>query len=343
MKYDRVLLISVDSLAKKYESFFKDYFTTIYTNYKTTSSWTLPSHLTMLTGLKFPKLFFQKKTIDYLKYEDFVQNIPSIATQMKAIGFKSRAITGGGFMGKFFGWGHDWNKWIEAYSEKEAWNGEKIVPKKYEFLFLHTYYIHNWFIKNKKINKSFNKIKTQLENKKEYDKKEYEYVVKFAKNEYEKRIKTMAKRLSWISKLPKNILVILTSDHAELFSKQGAFHHGSLATETSEIFSVPLLLKENTSTKKIDNGYMFDFLLPKLIFDKLEAQFKSIPRMLIEDNKKMKSELNKIHNSKTWKLLYFYKNITSSLGSSAISIVNIYWNISQKISIRKILKLIHLS
>jgi len=106
MNYDRVLLISIDSLAKRYGYLFEKYFTTSFKNYCTTSSWTLPSHLAMLSGVQSPSLFFHEKLSNFNKYENFVSNIPTIATPLKQIGFKTRAITGGGFMSKFFGWGH---------------------------------------------------------------------------------------------------------------------------------------------------------------------------------------------------------------------------------------------
>jgi arylsulfatase A-like enzyme len=303
MKYDRVILISIDSLGEKYKKFFSGYFTTEYQNYHTTSSWTLPSHLTMLSGLKFPSIRLQKKTKDYARYENFASHIPTISTLLRKNGFKTRAITGGGFMSKFFGWGEDWGRWEEAYDNKSEWIGDKILPKKKEFLFLHTYFIHNWFNQNKSMGEKFSKFKTKLEYGEKIDLKEYDKFVKEAKRIYERRIKLISKKLRWIKTLPKNCLVILTSDHAELFSRPGSFHHGNFALKNEEIYNVPLLIRENIDRKIIIKEYFFDFLIPKLIFDKLSLQFESIPKILIKENLELRDELNRIYQSKAWKML----------------------------------------
>lgn len=349
MKYDSVLLISIDALAKKYDYIFDSLFTTKYNNYRTTSTWTLPSHLTMLSGIPFSRLFVISEMKDYDKYEGYAADIPTIATLLRKHGFKSRAVTGGGFMSKFFGWGHDWDIWEEAVDINQAWNGEKIIPKKNEILFLHTYYVHDWFHANKNLKINFLQIKQKLDRNEKVNPKDYRLMIKEGKSEYNKRIKTLARRLKWINKLSKKTLVILLSDHAELFSTPGSFHHGNLALRDGRIFMVPLFLKENISKKQTINKFTYDFLIPKLIFDKLGIPFESVAKALVINNKKLKEEnkinkeiIEKFQNSKTWKLLYYYKRISGFAYNSAILLSNYYFKISQKIGIKKLLKILRI-
>ncbi len=269
MKYDRIILISIDSLGKEYSYYFNKYFTTSYENYSVTSSWTLPSHLTMLSGIKKPNLQEQKNTKGYLKYQNYVKNIPTIASMLKRFGFKARSITGGGFLSKFFGWGWDWNKWVET-DDRSEWRGEKILPKKNELLFLHTYYVHDWFKADKLLYKELNQFKKDLEKGKKIDSRAFESHLKRGESEYKKRIQTIAEKLAWIKNVDAKILVIFTSDHAEIFSdKPGEYHHGNLAAKNPDIFKVPLLIKENVKKNRVLKEKYFDFQLLQLIFAKI--------------------------------------------------------------------------
>lgn len=290
MKYNRIILISIDALSRKYQHLFEDYFTTKYINYHTTSTWTLPSHVTMLSGILLPKLYYVMNQKDTEAYKNIVLYVPTLATLLRRVGFKSRAITGGGFMSKYFGWGHDWDNWQEALNPESEWQGEKILPKKNEFLFLHTYYIHNWFNETEKLKNQLYSVKKKLEKGEKY------YVsslVKEGKKAYLKRVKKLAKNISWIKTQPPETLIILTSDHAELFSNTKSFHHGNFALEDQAIFDVPLLIREDSKTKKIIRYHNYDYLLPKIIFDKLEKPFESVPKYLIKLNQQLSNELDK--------------------------------------------------
>ena len=177
MKYNKIILISIDALSRDYQSLFEDYFTTKYINYRTTNTWTLPSHIAMLSGLALPGIFKVANSKEFDKYKDFVANIPTVATLLHQFGFKSRAITGGGFMSKYFGWGNDWDKWEESEDNTKEWKGEKILPRKNELLFLHTYYVHNWFDENKKLKREFFEYRDKLENKEKVDEKKFKVFI----------------------------------------------------------------------------------------------------------------------------------------------------------------------
>ncbi|NMC99856.1 MAG: hypothetical protein GYA62_09060 [Bacteroidales bacterium] len=309
MKYDRILLISIDALSKKYEYLFEDYFTTKYDKYRSTATWTLPAHLNILCGIPFPKLFIVSRMKDYDKYKDYASNIPTIATLLRDFDFKSRAVTGGGFMSSFFGWGNDWDKWETTEDSRNEWCGEKILPKKNELLFLHTYYVHNWFHANAKMKEAFLETKNKLDAGLPIDQKKYRALLKEGEKEYAKRAAFLAKKLSWIKNINRHTLVILLSDHAELFFGVGSFHHGNLALKNKKIFYVPLLLKENTAQKTVVTDYMYDYLIPKLIFDKLELPFESVAKRVLRTNAELKNELAMIYHSRFWKLLAFLRKI----------------------------------
>jgi len=304
--YDRVLLISIDALGRKHSKPFEQYFNKIYTNYRTTNTWTLPSHLTMLSGFSFPDLYERLISVYEIdKIENYAKDIPTIASDFKKIGFKTRAITGGGFMSTYFGWGKDWNQWIKA-SEKYEWIGQKILPSKNEFLFLHTFYVHNWFDENEELMKIFRKKRKTINSnvdrtvKKEFSKK----VIEMAYVAYKNRINKLFKRLSWLNELPKTILVILTSDHGELFKEDGtSFHHGHYAMESPEIFDVPLMMKVNSQDNKyIERKCYYDIYLKKLILN--ETKF----HQFVNYNKDIRDYIKQMNKLSTSQKIYIEQN-----------------------------------
>lgn len=299
MKYDSVLLISIDALSKKYAKYFYPYFNEYYPNYRTTNTWTLPSHFTMLTGKILPELYFCPKIKDALNYQSYLESIPTIASVFKKLNFKTKAIIGGGFLSNYFGWGKDWDEWIEAKDINDSWQGEEIKIEKNSFIFLHTYYVHNWFEDHYKLNSLFTIRRKELDELKKFPKK----LIYEGKDYYLKRIKFIAKKLNWLNKLDKKILVILTSDHGELFFENGkAFHHGNFALQNPDIFETPLLIRSNEG-KKIIKETIYDFYLPLLILKKIEAnkdiihQFLTIRKndlktnLLIKKNQNIKNQL----------------------------------------------------
>ncbi len=79
-----------------------------------------------------------------------------------------------------------------------------------------------------------------------------------------------------MKKLDKRVLVILSSDHGELFFEDNKnFHHGNFALKSYEIFKVPLFMKTNKN-KKVIREIIYDFYLPLLILNKLLKKIKHI-------------------------------------------------------------------
>lgn len=302
-KYNRAILISIDTLSKEYQYLYEKYFNLIFSNYKTTNTWTLPSHIAMLTGFPAPKMYHAPKSSEISKYKNILYNIPSIATYLKAQGYATRAITSGGYMSKYFGWGHDWDKWEEIDDEKLYWKGEKIIPKKNEFIFIHTYYVHNWFNEEKELMKLVQNIcNKELENESNLR------LIKSAKRAYEKRAKKIAEKLTWINELPEDILVILTSDHAELFYEDGKnIQHGNFALSNPKIYDVPLLIKDHEKKQKIEKCY-YDLNLINIIFSKLEIEYKT-PKEIIRHGftKANNKIITKNINDKIQKIIWMIK------------------------------------
>lgn len=262
MKYDKILFISVDALSSYYSRVFEKYFNVKYQNALSTYTWTLPSHLSMLSSVNLPELVTQMRVKDTHRYKNYIQNIPTIATVLKRNGFICKAWTGGGYMSKYFGWGSDFNEWKDADAHNREWEGEKVIVKKGEFVFLHTYFIHNWFEENRTTLQCFIKQKKLLEEKNIVD---HSFFNTIGKKLYVKRIEAFSKKLAWLNDLDLKTLVILTSDHGELFFEDDKnCHHGNLARTTLDIYKVPLLVRSG-KTKRIQEEYVHLFQVPFLI------------------------------------------------------------------------------
>lgn len=324
MKYDRVLLISIDSLGKKYSQPFKKYFNNIYQNYQSTNTWTLPAYLGLLSSIYLPELYYAKKNKDVKLLEKIVKELPTLASIFKKSDWKTRAITGGGYLSKFFGWGKDWDNFKYVESPEQEWLGEKILPENKEFLFLHTYYLHNWWQEKPELKAWFTK-NLELQNKR----KEYQWdfnLLKDGEKAYKKRVRALSIKLKWIKDLPDNILVILTSDHSELFiPKMGSFGHANTALKNEEIFKVPLLVRTEDKKRKIHKEYLYDLYAPKLICDLAGIKYYSISDLLkIKESeskleilekhyRNLEAQLNLIRSSKFFKAWQMYRNIRDSI------------------------------
>ena len=196
-KYRSVILISVDALSYKHGKVFSKLFNKTYTQYYTTQTWTLPSHAAMLTGITSGKLFYQKKIKETLKHQKLFSSVPTLATYFKQLGYKTKAITGGGFLSSYFGWGSDWDVWQEALSDKEEWRGEKIRIKDDAFYFLHTYYVHNWFDDVPEIRHLFRENRAELDERK-LTQKETKIIKIQGLKAYKNRVKNLFKNVKGI-------------------------------------------------------------------------------------------------------------------------------------------------
>jgi len=234
--FTKITIFSLDAVGSDYSYFFK-YLPFEHKTYHSTHTWTLPAHIALLTGKNKPDLFHIPPLNDVVDMGEVVPS-ESIATDFKKLGFVTKAKTGGGFMGKYFGWGKDWDQWDDS-----GYDGSPVEVKDGEFWFLHTYFVHDWFKDG--VEKEFM----------EWRQRRFDKDVEFfrpLRKLYLKRLEVMSERLKWLAQLDKT-LVILLSDHAELFGEDGCVHHGDSALGSEKIFK-PLF----RSNHEFDDWPYFD-------------------------------------------------------------------------------------
>ncbi|HTE05443.1 MAG TPA: sulfatase, partial [Planctomycetota bacterium] len=112
-----------------------------------TSPWTLPSHMTMLTGLD-PVAHGVRRNGDVLS-----GRVTTLPEALKKAGYRTGAFTGGGFVGAQFGFGAGFEVYRETNEPDGGPSGfARILPEALEwvnrarheksFVFLHTFDVH---------------------------------------------------------------------------------------------------------------------------------------------------------------------------------------------------------
>jgi arylsulfatase A-like enzyme len=108
------------------------------------STWTLPSHLTMLSGLLPHEHKVETKTAVIPKDIEMVQG------EIKKRGYNTAGFTGAGYLTEFFGFSRGFDVWKEEYDAgKDSFSEAEEYVSGYDsgkplFLFLHTFYIHDY-------------------------------------------------------------------------------------------------------------------------------------------------------------------------------------------------------
>jgi len=271
---NNIILISLDTLRADHLSVYGYHKNTspntdalakdsiIFYNAIAPSSWTLPSHMSLMTSL-YPIHHNVKKEDSILKPS--IITLAQILTNNK---FYCAAFTGGGFLSSHYGF----SKGFDFYQENPkdallfdaarklssyAVNWLNYNKDKKFFLFLHTYQIHNPYFTPPPYNKLFSIDKNQkinmnveaiLGGKEAYFKplpnymKEniislYDGEIRYTDEILIKRIIEELKTL----KLYDRTLIILTSDHGEEFYEHNAWLHGH--DLYNEIIRIPLIIK----------------------------------------------------------------------------------------------------
>lgn len=251
--YERETSPAIDTLAEDSALFLNTY---------SSSPWTLPSHVSLLTSLDPMRhgVHYENEKMD----SSFV----TLADLLRQEGFLCSAFTGGGFVNSVYGF----SKGFDSYGQSSQGihqrdSAEWICASALDwiddhkdrdfFLFIHTYQPHNPFSSPPPYNSlfldeedSWNEI-DMLEyvgGKKGIFKKlpdrERENIVNLYDGEIrytdEKLIGPLMERLKELG-LYDSSLIILTSDHGEEFYDHGGWEHGH--TLYDELLKVPLIIK----------------------------------------------------------------------------------------------------
>jgi arylsulfatase A-like enzyme len=255
-----VILISLDTLNADHMSCYgyhrktspvMDKFAADYTMFKTTISsapFTLPSHMSMLTSL-YPNetgyiQYVQAK--DQLAVSRIAKNVKTLAQYMSEASYKTAAFTGGGMLLSVFGFDKGFQYYYDKF--KPVHTADVMVDqaigwlKQNEqhkfFLFLHTYEIHQPYIRDY----FARQLKKNERSEKELTIAKYDSGIHYTDEQLGRLFEYLKKE-----GLFENTLIIITSDHGENFrtpirdSKPVAYgHHGETLYDCE--LKVPLLI-----------------------------------------------------------------------------------------------------
>ncbi len=265
-----IILISIDTLRADFVSprhmpkltDFANKSCMVFTNAHSHSTWTKPSHLTMLTGMLQSR--HGMEYVDGPVPEDIVMAQESL----KAAGYATVAFTGGGFLDKSWGFNRGFDSYdqtpfsVDSETADIAAHLDHIrtpldrateylrrsddMPSPL-FLFIHTYEVHEWWLRHfppdtprrgkedaRKLWKLFEE-ETSLE--------EARRLYGIAAREADERIEGLL-RAALSSPLKENLCIIITSDHGEGLGEQ----HGDFVSlkhnvePYAEQIRVPLLI-----------------------------------------------------------------------------------------------------
>jgi arylsulfatase A-like enzyme len=253
--YERPTSPFLDSLAEE---------GALFENVYAQSSWTLPSHLSMLFSLNSAshQVYFNDQKID--------RSLPSLASFLRNQGYVTLGFTGGGYVSSIYGFAKGFDWYDEPVGGRKAPLGQDEAERLYEFtsdwlannrdkpffLFLHTFQIHGPYACPEPWNTMFleeGAAWDQIALRRFLDQNGEDYAFSPAERSnivglYDGEIrytddmllKPLAQRLKELG-IYDNTMIIVTSDHGEEFNDHGGWLHGR--TVYDELIRVPLLIK----------------------------------------------------------------------------------------------------
>ncbi len=236
----------------------------LFENVYAQSSWTLPSHMSMLFSLNSAshQVYFNDQKID--------GSLPSLATYLRSRGYVTFGFTGGGYVSSIYGFAKGFDWYDEPVGGRKAPLGRDEAERLYDFtsdwlaknrdkpffLFLHTFQIHGPYACPEPWNTMFleeGAAWDQLALRRFLDQHGEDYA--FSPEEQsniiglydgeirytdDRLLKPLAERLKELG-IYDNTLIIVTADHGEEFHDHGGWLHGR--TVYDELIRVPLLIK----------------------------------------------------------------------------------------------------
>ncbi len=257
-----VVIISIDTLRKDHLGCYGYHRNTspnidrlahkgvIFKNAFSNSAWTVPGHMSLLTGL-LPS----NHGLIYYPYPGQIQdNITTLGTMLQRQGFLTRGFYGAGYVSPRFGFGNGFHQYTTGGNNFENNINQCLgwveKAKNFRFmLFFHGFNCHNPFnpssefdIFSKNYNGNYSVDKLYREYKLPENREDIEYVI----DKYDATIlgadfilgKLFAK-LEELKILSKT-LIIITSDHGHGFGEHESFGHVTQLYD--EVINIPLIL-----------------------------------------------------------------------------------------------------
>jgi len=219
--------------------------------------WTLPTHVSLLSGL-FPTTHGVTKSI----HQRIPNAIPLLAEVLRETGFRTHAVTGGGYLSENYGFNRGFET-FEKHRRDHEGTTSKMLKRAEElittyrasgeqfFVFLHTYDIHCPYAPPEPY---FSMFKSDDAEYVDTDRCAKYYIknpvneaqAKFISDRYDGSIRWVDDKLNGFfeflrsSQVLNDTLVVIMSDHGEEFLERGTIgHSGSLH---KELLDVPLII-----------------------------------------------------------------------------------------------------
>ena len=218
------------------------------------SSWTLPSHASLFTGV-YPSAHGAVN-----KQRSIPLSFLMVGEILRNAGYSSAAFTGGGYLNPIYGFGQGFMEYrhCEALDSDDVWRFIDGVGGKPFFLFLHTYKVHNYYVppdlagmihgEGKEDFQDLESIMSFVDRYRLEDlDEEARSVLEYLHDRYEVSILAIDRQFGSLVKglrgrgLLKNTIIVFLSDHGEALGEHGRTYHGG--TLYNEQPHVPLLMK----------------------------------------------------------------------------------------------------
>lgn len=221
------------------------------------SSWTLPSHASMLTGLD-P---YHHGAIRYGKSTPVRDELDTVAEQMWRAGWETAGFVGGGFVDGAFGFAQGFDRYrsqaSQSFDSLEQNAGEAmrwIEPRVHRpfFLFLHSYQVHAPYAPPPPYDQLYDAaydgpLRGRVATNDGVTLIQHPRILEHARALYDGLIRyadqTVGSLLDYLraSGLDRSTCVLLTSDHGEEFMEHGGVMHGH-AKLYNELTHIPLIV-----------------------------------------------------------------------------------------------------
>jgi len=236
----------------------------LFTNAITTANWTIPSHMSILTGLYPMEAGFVPGGL--LNEESFIaENVRTLAEYLRNTGYFTLGVHGGGYVSEFYGFDKGFSAYIKG--SKDIAHGVQTIIENLDrhkdnnfFLFFHTLEIHWPYTHD-----SFLKELPADSPAREKIIARYDSGIKYA-DEY------LGKLFEWLDKnrLLEKTIIIIISDHGETFRlvKEASMSGSHGSTLLEEEIKIPMIVRIpsiNGNGKKVEYQVSTVDLVPTIL------------------------------------------------------------------------------